>query len=190
MLLFFIIPVLVAYIKKYNLRYAFATWELYPLYAVELIHIFFQINAYLGNFEFVRFSGVIQLAMNVTLLLPIITKKLYRTALIGSGCVFVGSLLNRTVISANGGHMPVYATLSRLTGFFREAALESADELHIMMSGATKLNFLADYIDLGFCIMSPGDIFIHVFVSAVIYNTIKSAASGNGKIVAEGKTNE
>ncbi len=190
MLLFFIIPIVLAGARKYSPKYAFTSWELYPLYVVELIHIFFQVNAYFGNYQFVQYSSYIQTAMNLLLLLPIISKKLYLTALVGSGSVLAGSALNAIAINANDGHMPVYATLSRLTGFFNEAALDSTvDKFHIMMSDATRLNFLGDYIDLGFCIMSPGDIFIHFFVAAVIFCTIKSAAINANKIITEGKQN-
>ena len=190
MLLFFIIPIVLAGVRKYSPKYAFTSWELYPLYAVELVHIFFQVNAYFGNYQFVQYSSYIQTAMNISLLLPIISKKLYVTALVGSGSVLAGSALNAIVINANDGHMPVYATLSELTGFFHETALGSTvDELHIIMSDATRLNFLGDYIDLGFCIMSPGDILIHFFVSAVIYCTVKSAAINAKKVITEGKQN-
>ena len=48
------------------------------------------------------------------------------------------------------------------------------DSMHVLMSDSTKLNFLADYIDLGVCIMSPGDALIHSFASIIIYYTVKA----------------
>ena len=43
-----------------------------------------------------------------------------------------------------------------------------------MMSDSTKLNFLADYIDVGFSVISPGDVLIHLFTTIVVYNVIVS----------------
>ena len=189
MLLFFIIPIVIAGIRKYRPKHALVTWELYPLYLVEAVHIFFQINAYFGNFTFVRYSSYVQAAMNLSLLVPIISKRLYWQALAGSGGILIGSLLNKIVIDANNGHMPVYATLSKITGYFQESALESAvDEFHILMNESTSMNFLGDYIDLGFCILSPGDVLIHLFISVVIYYTIKMSVIKTNKAVTKGES--
>jgi hypothetical protein len=72
--------------------------------------------------------------------------------------------------------MPVFPTLSRLIGFYRDGQLEGAsvDSLHTMLDGACKLPFLADYIDLGVYILSPGDVLIHSFASIIVYYTIKA----------------
>lgn len=176
MLLFIIvIPILLAYFKKYNCKNIFKAIDLYPLFIVELIHCFFQINALFGNYSFVIYAKYIQYAFNIALLVPIIYRKLYYPAIIGSMCVFVGSILNKIVIAANFGKMPVLPTLSKMTGFCEEnMLLQGIDGLHILMDSTTSLNFLGDYIDLGFCIMSIGDLFIHSFISIIVFYTIRN----------------
>ena len=92
--------------------------------------------------------------------------------------------MNRFVISANDGHMPVYPTLSRLTGYYRDGVLgETADidGLHILMTSSTKLNWLADYIDLGFSVLSPGDLLIHAFL-VIVVSTPLSPSQKNSRL--------
>ncbi len=174
MLLFYIVPIIIAMIKRYKPSSIWKAWFIYPLFFVELVHLTFQISVMFGYFGFVRFSTAIQYAFNLSLLFPIIAYKLYRPALIGASGVVAGSMLNRIVIQANGGKMPVFPTLSRLTGFYEDGLLERGiDNLHVLMTGDTKLNFLGDYFDLGFSIMSIGDLLIHAFISIIIFYTIK-----------------
>ena len=176
MLLFvFIIPILAAHFKNYNIKGIIKAFDLYPLFIIELVHIFFQVNALFGNYTYVRFAVYLQYAFNLSLLIPIIYRKLYYPAIIGSGFVIVGSFCNKLVIALNNGKMPVFATFSKLTGLYKEGILlQGIDGLHIQMTSDSSLPFLGDYIDLGFCIMSFGDILIHSYIAIIVYYTIKS----------------
>lgn len=176
MLLFFLIPVLLCYFKKYRLKYFLTLWDFYPVYAAELVHIFFQVTAWFGNYQFVQYAKYLQIAFTLTLLFPILRHRLVTQAIGGSICVVAGSVLNRFAMNSNGGAMPVFPTLSKLTGYYVEGNLSSGiDKVHILMTSSTKLNFLGDYIDLGFCIMSPGDVLIHTFISLVLFGSVKAA---------------
>jgi hypothetical protein len=174
MLLFILMAIVIAKIKKYKILCIFRYFDLYPLFLVELLYWFFQVNVYFENYTYVRFASQIQIAYILVLLVPILRRRLYRQALFGSGMVAVGSILNRIVISANQGKMPVYPTLSYLTGYYKSGVLgQGVDSLHILMSGSTKLNVLGDFIDTGFSIMSVGDLLIHTFIAIVVFYTIK-----------------
>jgi len=81
--------------------------------------------------------------------------------------------MNKFVMSQNGGKMPVYATLSKLTGYFDESAIGNVDQVHILGNEATKYKILTDYIDVGYSILSIGDVLIHAFIFMVVYNVIK-----------------
>jgi hypothetical protein len=108
-------------------------------------------------------------------LLPILRRRILYPSFVGVGITLLGTLMNRIVIDANGG-MPSAPTLSRLIGFYREGQLEGGtiDSLHTLFDGSCKLPLLADYIDLGVCILSPGDVLIHAFASIVVYYTVKA----------------
>ena len=149
--------------------------DLYPFLAVCACHAFFIINAWLGNHSFVRYAGVLQYLMIFTLLLPILRRRITYPTMIGVGLTMVGTLMNQVVIRANGGKMPVYPTVSRWIGYYKEGQLSGAiDDLHVLMDADSALPFLADYIDLGSCVLSPGDVLIHAFASIVIYYVVKS----------------
>lgn len=175
MLIFILAAIILAKLKKYKIMCIFRTFDFYPLFLVEAVYWFFQIQVFFENYTYVRYASQIQIAFIVVLLVPILRRRLYLQALLGSGSVVIGSILNRIVISANQGRMPVYPTLSYLTGYCKSGVLEQGvDSMHILMSASTKLNFLGDFIDMGFCIMSLGDLFIHSFVAIVVFYAIKS----------------
>lgn len=180
MLLFILIPLILARIKKYKVVPAFRKVDLLPLYAVECIYVFAVAAAYFENYSFLRFASLIQMAFILVLLLPIIRRSLYKQALVGAASVLLGTALNRIVLNANGGKMPVLPSLSLHTGYYKPGSLsQGLDSLHILMTDSTKLNFLGDFIDTGFCVMSIGDVLIHLFVSIIVFYTVKSMQTSN-----------
>lgn len=86
--------------------------------------------------------------------------------------MILGGALNDIAIKANCGFMPVYQSLSRLTGRSLEN-FQGMNDIHILGDSQTKLKILTDFIDLGYTILSVGDIFIRVFVFIVIYSALK-----------------
>ena len=174
MLIFILVPLAFAYARGYRILPLFRVFDLYPFFFVCLCHGFFVMNAWIGNYDFVRFASIIQYFMIFSLLLPIVRCRIFTPTLVGVGMTMAGTLMNRLVINANEGKMPVYPTVSRWIGYYKEGQLDGTiDQLHILMDGSSKLTFLADYIDLGTCILSPGDVLVHGFASIVIYYTVK-----------------
>lgn len=181
MLIFILVPLALAYAKGYRIRPLLRVVDLYPFFLVCAVHGFFVVNAWLGNHAFVKFATLLQHCMTLTLLLPVVRRRIVTPTLIGAGCTVVGTLMNKLVIAANGGKMPVYPTLSKWIGYYKEGQLDgSIDELHVLLDGASRLPFLADYVDLGLCILSPGDVLIHAFASIVIYFTAKAVCPQRG----------
>lgn len=64
---------------------------------------------------------------------------------------YLGAGLNQLVMAVNGGAMPV---------LFPGVLDLSSDPIHIAMTHATHLKFLADWIDLHTAILSPGDLLL------------------------------
>ena len=172
---FILIPLLIAYYKGYRAHRVFLVCDLYPLLATVLCHGVFIVFAWCGNHYFVRYAEWLQRAIILSLLLPILRRNISLPALFGAGITLIGTVMNHIVISANGG-MPSAPTLSKLIGFYREGQLEGGqiDTLHKLFEGAVKYPLLADYIDLGVCILSPGDVLIHSFASIIVYYTVKA----------------
>jgi len=173
MIIYIILAILYAKIKGYRIKPMLTDYSLYPLFIAEIVYIFLQISVFTGNHSYIQYAGVFKTLYLYTLVVPIVVHKLYKTGIYGSIIVTIGSLLNKFVMSQNGGKMPVYATLSKLTGYFDESTLGTVDQVHILGNEATKYKILTDYIDVGYSILSIGDILIHAFIVMVVYSAIK-----------------
>lgn len=175
MLPFLLVACLIAKIRRYRFAPIWRDFSLYPMFAVECAYWVLQGFAFAGDYRFVPYASYLQSAFLLSLVVPILRHRLYVRAIVGTGLTLIGTVMNRLVIAANGGKMPVYPTLSRLTGYFDLGALESGfDSVHTMMDSNTALRVLGDYIDVGFSIMSPGDLLIHGFSAIIFYGAIKS----------------
>ena len=95
--------------------------------------------------------------------------------MIGAACVFGGGILNDLAIKANGGFMPVFPSISYITGYVKPESFNVVKDIHVLGSSASKFKILTDYIDLGYSILSVGDVFIRVFVFLVIFYSIKKS---------------
>jgi hypothetical protein len=175
MLLFILIPLIIALCQGYSLRRLLTAIELLPLGITCIVHAVFIIFAWCGDHSFVQYADWVQRAMILSLIPPILRHRLAKPALIGTAMTLVGTAMNHIVIDANVGKMPVYPTLSKWIGYVDVAQLDgSIDSFHVLLNESSKLPFLADYIDLGVCIISAGDVLIHAFASIVLYYTIKA----------------
>ncbi len=174
MLIFILIPLVIARIKGYQIWSVFRVVDLYPFFIACFVHGFFVVSAWLGNHSFVQYAAALQYVLILSLIVPIIRRQIFTPTMVGVGLTLVGTVMNRIVISANDGKMPVYPTVSKWIGYYKDGQLDgSIDELHVLADGSSRLMFLADYIDFGVCVLSPGDVLIHAFASIVIYYTIK-----------------
>lgn len=173
MILFFLMACLLARARGCRIASALRESSLIPLYLVELLFWFAQVSAWCGWYAFIPYASALQTMYILAMLFPIFRFGLYKSAVAGCSMVLIGTVMNRIVMEANGGKMPVYPTLSRLTRYYRPGALEaSGDAVHCLMNESTKLPLLGDWIDVGFSIMSPGDLLIHGFVFIVVYHTL------------------
>ncbi|PRR80869.1 DUF5317 family protein [Clostridium vincentii] len=169
-----LIAMIVAKIKGYKLKPLFKYWGIYPVLVFISLYLFLNIEAFFGNYYLIKYTGILESAYICSFFIVIIKYKQYLSAIIGSTAIIFGTLLNMIAISANNGKMPVFPTLSYLTGYLKPDTFTKINDIHILGSGATKLKFLTDIIDIGYSILSVGDVFIRIFTFVIIFNTIKS----------------
>jgi hypothetical protein len=169
---FLIAAFVIAWIKGYKPFVIFRSFIIYPFLALEIVFWVFQYLSAKGNLDVIRYAGILKTGFFLYLILPVFYFKLYRSAIFGCGLVLVGTLLNKLVMNANGGKMPVKFTFSNLTGFSNEATFSAPGAIHIGMSEQTKMNFLGDIFDFGYCVMSIGDIIMKAYFVIVFYNMI------------------
>lgn len=168
-----LLAMIVAKLKGYKPLQLFKAWPVYLIIIFEIIYLILQVSIFIGNYSLIKYSNIMEKPfLSVFLILALLCKQ-YISAIIGSAFIVLGSFLNNTVISANNGKMPVFPTLSYLTGYVKEDLWMNVNDIHILGTSTTKLKFLSDIFDFGYCIMSIGDVFIRVFVFLVIFYTIK-----------------
>ena len=165
---------IIARLKGYRLRYLFRTWTFYPILTVQLALVVVQSSLFFRDYTFVSLVPYLQAAVILSFMFAIVAFRLYTPAIWGSASIAAGSLLNKLVIAQNGGKMPVFPSLSILTGYVTPDMIQTLDTLHVLGGADTRLNFLADYIDYGYSILSPGDLLIHLFTCIVLYALIKA----------------
>jgi len=169
-----ILALIIAKIKHYSLKPILKAYALYPLLLLEIGYWVLQITVFMHNYYFIQYASYVKIAYLYVMFVPIIVYKLYKPALCGSASVLVGTGLNKLVMNANSGKMPVFATFSRFTGYYNEAGMSNTNNIHCVGTAASKLKILADYIDVGYCILSIGDLFVHAFTFIILFYTIKS----------------
>ncbi|EJO5346336.1 DUF5317 family protein [Clostridium botulinum] len=168
-----ILAFIICKLKGYKIKPLFKSWHIYPVLLIELIYIIIQINIFLGNYNIIAYVQKLETIYLCCYLFIIIKYEQYTSAIIGSIFIFIGSMLNKFVIISNKGKMPVFPTLSYFTGYAKPEAFFRINDIHILGDSSTKLRFLTDIIDVGYSVMSIGDVCIRFFVFIIILTTIK-----------------
>jgi hypothetical protein len=168
-----LLAMVISKIKGYKLKPLFKSWAFYPTMIFTLFYVFLQITIFGGDYRFIKYSSLFEKIYLLTFLALIFTYNQYGSAIIGSFSIFIGTALNKLAIASNEGKMPVFPTLSYVTGYAKLGSFTIVNDIHILGSETTKLKFLTDYIDLGYSVLSIGDIFIRFFTFIIIFNTLK-----------------
>lgn len=176
-----LLALLFAKIKGYKIKPLFKSWAIYPVLIFEIIYLIGQVAIFSGNYNFIGFMSSLKIFYLTSYLLLIFKYEIYVSSIIGAGFVLLGGVLNDIVIKANGGFMPVYPTLSYFTGYVKPGVFDLVKDIHILGNSQTKLKILTDFVDIGYSILSVGDVFIRVFVFLIIYNSIKKISGLTSK---------
>lgn len=168
-----LIAFFVAKLKGYRINLLFKSWEIYPVLFFELLYWYMQLAIMKDDYSFVQWSSELQKLYLLSFLILIIKHRLYYSAIIGSIGIFIGSILNTIVIKANDGKMPVFPSVSYLTGYIQDTDFYKIEDIHILGNDSVKLKFLSDIFDTGFSVLSIGDILIKAFAFILIFSTIE-----------------
>ncbi|MDP4089802.1 MAG: DUF5317 family protein [Bacillota bacterium] len=184
-----LLSMLAAKLKRYKLSPLFKAWPIYFIISFEVIYIVLQVELFKGNYSVLKYTGNMEKPFLCLFLILALKYRQYISAIIGSGCILTGGFLNDIVISANNGKMPVFPTLSYLTGYADTWVSGNLKDIHTLGTASTDLKFLSDIFDLGYCIMSVGDIFIRLFVFIITFSIIKQINQEIGCTVIVDKEN-
>ncbi|MGL4800616.1 MAG: DUF5317 family protein [Cellulosilyticaceae bacterium] len=170
-----LVALLISKIKGYKVNVVVMEKAFYPLFVCEIIYWCIQMSLFAGNYAFLPYAAVFKSIYLCTTLFIVFRYDLAKYALIGAICVLVGGWCNDVAIAANGGYMPVFPSLSYLTGYVSKEAFGVADQLHILGNEWTKAKYLTDIFDIGYSILSIGDLLIRLLPGLVLYKGIQCA---------------
>lgn len=174
-----IISFIICKIKGFKLKPLFKSWTIYPVIFMELVCLVVQINIFMENYEVINYVGLLK-TFYLCSYIPLIFKyKQYISAIVGSIFVVVGGILNDIAITANNGYMPVFPSLSYFTGYAKSNSFNKVNDIHILGDANTNLKPLTDIFDIGYSVLSLGDIFIRVFIFIILYNVVKQLNKTN-----------
>lgn len=165
---------LIAKAKRFRLSYLWHTWTFYPILLAQVLLVALQATVFLRDFRLVPYGACVEIGVILSFLFALLAFGLYKPALVGSLSIAAGTVLNRFAIAQNGGHMPVFPTLSYLTGYIDPSVFGTADQLHTLGNAATRVWYLTDYIDYGYSVLSPGDLLIHLYACLMFYALIRA----------------
>lgn len=161
-------------IKGYKIGPIYKEWTIYPILFMELLHGIVEVQIFMGYYGDIKYCSLMKIFYLCSYLPLIYRFRIYISAVIGSIMVLIGGQLNDIVMAANGGKMPVYPSLSYLTGYVKANSFKVIHGIHVLGGPNAHLKFLADYFDIGYAVLSLGDIFIRLFVVIVVYNAVKA----------------
>lgn len=172
MLITFLIAAGFAKKRGCDLKIIFKSIALYPPAVCEVIYLIMQFFVFQGNYDVIAFADVFKKTYMLSFLFPIIWLKLYKQGLIGSIFVMLGTASNNLVMNLNDGKMPVFPTISYWTGYVKNDTFQKVNDIHVLGTANTKMIILSDVFDVGWSVLSIGDIFIRIFVGIIVYSAI------------------
>lgn len=171
-----LLALILAKLRGYKIKPLFKDWPIYLVLIFVLLYIVLEIALFSGNYSLVKFASIYEKIYLSAFLAMVLKYNLYKSAIVGSVFVLVGGALNNIAIAANNGKMPAFPTLSFITGYVSPDAFSKVNDIHVLGSSMVKYKFLTDIIDLGYSILSIGDVFIRLFAFIIIYYAVKSCS--------------
>lgn len=168
-----ILAFIVAKLKGHKIKPILKDWPIYIVFAVSILYIFIEAVLFIGYTGVVKYAVLYRVLYTAAFLGVIFKYELYKSTFAAAAFAAIGSMMNNFVIAANGGRMPVYPSLSYITGYVKPDYFTKVEGIHMLGTSAVNYKFLTDFIDLGYCILSVGDIFISMFAFIIICAAIK-----------------
>ena len=176
-----LLALFLAKLRGYKIKPLFKDWPIYLVGAFALSYIALEVAVFRGNYSLVKYANIYK-GMYIAVFIGMVIKyNLNKSAIVGSIFAFIGSALNNIAITSNGGKMPVFPSTSYLTGYVNVDTFSKVSDIHILGSNLVNNKILTDVIDLGYTILSLGDVFIRVLPFLLVFYAVKSQ---NEKVIS------
>lgn len=167
--------------KKYKLLPSLKHWSMWLPLSFAGFYIFLEITTWMRIDYFIPYAYYIKTATLLSYVPLILKYELYQDEkgsilfspmVVAGGCLWLGSMLNKIAVKANGG-MPTFCDLSFWTYYTKPDGF--IDGLHILGNPYSNLIPLCNIFDWGFTIVSIGDILIRFYVFIILFYSIKNS---------------
>lgn len=177
--------------NKYKLKYIFKSWSIYPPLLFALFYIFLEYTMYIQWYYFIPYAQMIKTSTLLSYVPLIVAYKLYEnndpkyinndflsvatSPMVKSGiCLLIGSICNRIALFFNNNYMPTYPSISYWTKYIKPDQL-FIDGIHIIGNPYSAAIPICNVLDIGFTVVSLGDLIIRFYVFLIVYHAIKNS---------------
>ena len=172
--------------KQYSVKQLFKHWSIYPPLLFVIFYLYLEYTMFVQNYYFLPYSHIIKTAILLSYIPLVIIYQLYENPkyinnqffslvtspmMKSSLCLIIGSLLNKIATYCNHG-MPTYPSISYWTKYIKPGN-EFIDSIHIIGTPYSALIPICNIWDLGYTIISIGDLIIRFYVFLILFNAIK-----------------
>jgi hypothetical protein len=166
--------------NKYNIKYIFKTWEIYPPMLFALFYIFLEGTMFFRWHYFIPYAHLIKTATLLSYIPLILKYKLYQddngklitSPMVKAGfCLWLGSELNKIAMYFNNGYMPTFIDLGFWVGYVKSDGF--IDGLHILGNSYSHAIPLCNIFDWGYTCVSIGDLLIRFYAFIILFYAIK-----------------
>ena len=172
--------------KQYSIKQIFKHWSVYPPLLFVLFYLYLEYTMFVQNYYFLPYSYIIKTATLFSFFPLIITYKLIENpkyinnqflSILTSPAskaglsLWIGSSLNRLALYYNNNKMPTYPSISYWTKYIKPDGF--IDGVHIIGDAYSNMVLLCNTWDLGFTVLSLGDVIVRIFPFIILYHSIK-----------------
>ena len=173
--------------KKYSIKQIFKHWSIYPSIIMLIFYLYLEYTMFVQNYYFLQYQYIIKTATLLSYFPLIFTYKLYdnpkyisnnfmsviTSPMIKSGCcLLIGSIFNRIAVFFNNNKMPTYPNISYWTKYINDSGF--IDEIHTIGTSHSSLILICNIFDLGYGVLSFGDLLVRLYVFIILYYSIKN----------------
>lgn len=151
-------------------------WSFWLVLSTVIFYMYMQFRIFNNHYELLRYSDIIKYGTIGCYFIMAYKNKIYQSIGVAGIIMTIGLILNWIVIQENGGYMPIYPTWTLESGYTDLNVVGVNGDYHILGTGNPniKLWWLADIWDIGYCIMSNGDVLIRIGMGILLFFSIKS----------------
>ena len=172
--------------KQYTIKQIFKHWSIYPSLLLVIFYLYLEYTMFVQNYYFLPYSHIIKTATLLSYFpliykykllenqkyinnqfLSVLTSPTSKAGLF----LWIGSSLNKIALFFNDNKMPTYPSVTFWTEYIKPDGF--IDGVHIIGNAYSNAIPLCNVFDLGFTVLSLGDIVIRLFPYIILYYTIK-----------------